>query len=331
MTDDRRPTAMSHLSRRRPAAVVLLAPLLGVLTLAGCGGDAESTADGAGSALAEKPAAARASEEGAGEFEAGGADSGGGVTGRGAPNGQQDRTLARVLPGDRDIVYRGAITVRVRDVAAAAARAESLTLGVDGVVFSEQTSVDPDRRGYGEATLTLRVPPTEFSATLDALGELGRELSRTRTAQDVTTQLADVDSRVRTQEASVARVRALLGRAETIGEVVRIEAELADREADLESLQAQLARLQDVTDHASIDATFIAHRSPAPVVEQDDLGFLAGLRDGWRALVEIALVALTVVGALLPFAVVAAIAGWPAYVLVRRRHRPAAAAEPAQS
>jgi hypothetical protein len=283
----------------------IAAACLTVLLLAGCSGGSGGSGD-RGSAAAQPAAGGTAADSAAED---------------GAPS--SNRVSARVLPSDRDIVYRGRITVRVRDVARAADRAEDLALGVDGVVFSEETSVDPRRRGLGEAHLTLRVPPSSFTPTLDALGALGTELSRTRTAEDVTTQLADVDSRVRSQERSVARVRTLLGEADTIGEVVQVESELARREADLESLQAQLARLQDVTDLATVDVTFLAPDRSAAEPEDDDLGFLSGLRDGWDAFVGVVLVALTVLGALVPFAVAVAVVGLPAYALVRARRRPA--------
>ena len=179
--------------------------------------------------------------------------------------------------------------------------------------------------------MTVRVPPSQFASTLDSLGRLGTELSRSRSAQDVTIELADTGSRVRSQERSVARVRALLSEAETIGEVVQIESELARREADLESLQAQLARLEDVTALATIDATFLARGTPRPApAAEDDLGFVAGLRGGWAAFVEIVLVALTVLGAVLPFGIAGLLIGFPAYALLRgRRLRRTAPAGPA--
>ena len=303
-------------ARRRLVAGLLGAPLIAALLLAGCSADETATSADSAGGLASSPQAAGS---GGTESKGGGAD----TSGAGGPAGE--RTVARVVPGDRDIIYRGSITVRVRDVARAAARAESLVAGVDGVVFSEQTSLDPGRRGYGEARMTLRVPPSQFGPTLDALGRLGRELTRSRSAEDVTGQLADVDSRVRSQERSVARVRLLLGRADTIGEVVQVESELARREADLEALQAQLARLEDVTDLATIEVTLLAHRDPAaPPAGEDDLGFLPGLRGGWEAFAGMVLVASTVLGALVPFAVAGAVLGLPAYVVWRRR-RPAPA------
>jgi hypothetical protein len=240
-------------------------------------------------------------------------------------SGSADRTAARVLPADRDVVYRGSITVRVTDVGRAADRAEALATGVDGVVFSEQTSTDPRNRRFGQADLTLRVPPTAFSSTLDALSRLGKELDRRRSAEDVTTQVTDVDSRVRSQQRSVDRVRVLLSRAETIGEVVQVEAELSRREADLESLEAQLARLKDVTDLATIEVTLVSpDRKPTGPTKDDDLGFLSGLRGGWDAFVAIVLVTLTVLGALVPFGVTAAVVGVPLLMLWRSRRRPTA-------
>jgi hypothetical protein len=226
-----------------------------------------------------------------------------------------------VLPSDRDVVYRGSITVQVRDVGAAADRAEALATGADGVVFSEQSTTDPRHPRRGQATLTLRVPPSAFGPTLDGLSRLGKELDRQRSAEDVTTQVTDVDSRVRSQQRSVDRVRVLLGQATTIGEVVQVESELSRREADLESLEAQLAKLKDVTDLATIEVTLVSpDRTPAPLKDDGpDLGFLTGLRGGLGALAGVALVAVTVLGALAPFALVVALLGVPAYLVLRRR------------
>ena len=283
------------------------------MALTGCSGGADGGADTAGSSGGVA----------APEVEEGAPPASDDADGDSSVDGDR-RNSARVLPADgRDIVYTGSVTVRVRDVTAAARRVETMTLAAGGLVFSEDTSQLPGGRGLGQADLTLRVPPAAFRSTLDRVGALGRELGRTRSARDVTTELADTDSRVRSQERSVARVRSLLAEAETIGEVVQIESELARREADLESLQAQLARLKDVTDLATVEVTLLARHAPSPEPDDDeDYGFLVGLRGGLAALVGIVVVGLTVLGALLPFALVAGLIGLPAYLLVRRTRRP---------
>ena len=307
-------------------AVVLAA------VLAACSGGTDGGAESATSA-ADVGSAPKAGQDSGGGGSSGEAERASGASGPGgsSASGGSDTSSGtgqlvsnRVVPQGRDIVYRGGVTVEVRDVATAADRVESMVLAVGGVVADESSSRAPGRRGLGDAHLTVRVPPQDFGGTLDRVGRLGRELERTRSAKDVTTELADVDSRVRTQERSVARVRTLLARADTIGEVVQIESELARREADLESLQAQLASLEDVTDLSTIEVLLVARdETRPPPVEDDDLGFVAGLRGGWDAFGEIVLVVLTVLGALLPFLVVGGLLGLPTYALLRRNRHPA--------
>ena len=320
-------------SPRRPTRLVAAAAVLLAALLAGCSGGAGG---GGSSSAGDVESAPRAAQDGGGGGAAERADGSGGSSGAGAAgavgggsdsaSGSGQLVSNRVVPQGRDIVYRGGVTVEVRDVATAAHRVESMVLAVGGVVADESSTRAQGRRGLGDAHLTVRVPPQDFGSVLDRVGGLGRELERTRSARDVTTELADVDSRVRTQERSVDRVRTLLARADTIGEVVQIESELARREADLESLQAQLARLEDVTDLSTIEVLLLARSEarPAPVPD-DDLGFVAGLRGGWDAFGEIVLVVLTVLGALLPFLVVATLVGLPAYALLRRARRPTSA------
>ena len=72
-------------------------------------------------------------------------------------------------------------------------------------------------------------------SALDELAKLGTEESRAVQTEDVTEQLVDLDARLATQRASVDRVRALLARASTIGEVVshRVRADPARGRARL--------------------------------------------------------------------------------------------------
>ena len=68
-----------------------------------------------------------------------------------------------------------------------------------------------------------------------ALLQLLTRLDRTAKAEDVTDQVVDVDSRIKSQRASVARVRELMDRATKLSDVVELEGELSNREADLEA------------------------------------------------------------------------------------------------
>ena len=147
--------------------------------------------------------------------------------------------------------------------------------------------------------MTLRVPPARLDALTADLSRLGDVVSASTSSTDVAAEVADVDARVATARASLARVRALMERATTIADIVALEGELAQRQGDLEALEARQRVLADETARATLTLTLTA--APVPVAQVDDSGFLAGLRSGWAAFGTASGVLLTALGASLPF------------------------------
>jgi Domain of unknown function (DUF4349) len=158
--------------------------------------------------------------------------------------------------------------------------------------------VDSNR---SSATLVLRVPAGRFDATVDAVSHLGKEINREVSTEDVTAQVIDVASRVKTQQASVDRIRALLAQANSISDIVSLEGELTRREADLESLQAQQRNLSDLTALSTITATLLGPQAAPVKTEPKQTGFVGGLKAGWHTFQASLRVLLTIIGALLPF------------------------------
>jgi uncharacterized protein DUF4349 len=250
------------------------------------------------------------------------------------PDGERSEpgsdTEARVVPLDRQIVYTASLSVRVKNVDRAVSAAEAVATGRGGLVFGEQSSTDPDTPDGQQSTLTLKVPAEAFRPALGQLAGLGTRVSQTQSARDVTSRVVDVRSRVQSQRDSVQRLRTLLGRAKTVGEVISVESELTQRQADLESLEAQQKTLASQTALATITLTLVG---PGAVAAAPDNGFVAGLQRGWDAFVTAVVGLLTVLGAVLPFAIATALVLVPVAGILRRRRRAShpTDAEPAAS
>ena len=185
----------------------------------------------------------------------------------------------------------------------------------------QQGTASANRPPYSESSLTARVPNASLDRVMQQVGALGQVVSRNQSSEDVTAQYVDTASRVQSQTASVARVRALLAQATSLGQIVQIEGELARREADLESLKAQLKSLQDKTSLSTLTISLTpltADVAPAPTHDQ---GFLAGLSAGWHAFTVAVVALLTVLGALLPFVVAVALLAAPVLWWLRRQRR----------
>ena len=230
----------------------------------------------------------------------------------GAPPKEQVLDL-RAAPG-LAVIRTADLEVRVDDIRKAADEAGRLARAAGGGVEGEDRSGSADG---GSASISLRVPPKAFDQTISALSALGDERSRRLGSEDVTDQVVDLEARLATQRASVDRVRALLGEAEALGEVVQIEAELTKRTADLEALEARLESLNARVDLSTI--TLRLDSEGGPVLDDAPAGFADGLRAGWAAMSGTGRVLAVTAGALLPFLPVLLVIGF----FVRRGRRAA--------
>jgi hypothetical protein len=103
-----------------------------------------------------------------------------------------------------------------------------------------------------------------------------------------------------------------------------VEGELARREAELESLEAQQRVLKDQVTLATLHVHVTRTSTPTPA--EGIPGFGRSLHAGWVALVDVAELATAALGYALPFAIPAALA-YTAYRTWRRRSRHARPAE----
>ena len=255
---------------------------------------------------------------GSGSDDSGGSDSGVAIGEAAAPAPAQNMPNAAEKPGadadkaapnagapvefrleDRAIIYTGSLSVRVKDVNVAASDATSIATSAGGFVGGDKRSSD---NAYDEATIVLRVPANKFGVVVDEIAKLGKQERRDISTEDVTEEALDLDARISSQRARVDSGRRLLAQAKTLSELVMLEGELAKREADLASLEAKKRRMDDLTSLSTITVSLLGPQAPAPAVEEDEeIGFLTGLKGGWSALVGSLVVLLTIIGALLPW------------------------------
>ena len=294
------------------------------LLLSGC-----SQAGPAGSQASAGSAAVPAPVSGVGAPHAAGAAPAGPESGS-SPASPAAR-LALVSPS---IIYTASLTISTANVTAAASRATGIVLGEGGYVSSEQARIDPANHARSTVSLQLKVPVAAYDTTLATLSAvLGTQTALTRHAQDVTAQVADVGSLVTSAQAAITQLQALLKRAGSVSALLTVQEEINTQESSLEALQAQQRALARETSYATVSMTLVGpphHRRAAAHKRQH--GFLAGLAAGWRGLRIAGSAVLTALGAVLPFAVVAAALAGAAYAgrrqlrrLLRRGSRPTTA------
>ncbi|GLW07707.1 lipoprotein [Microtetraspora sp. NBRC 13810] len=299
-----------------------------VLFLTGCGGGSGESADAPAAAsdnVAPVPQATTGGGIGGAPDRSRESDESGGSGGSGASgeSGGPGESV-EITRQDQAIIYVAELTVRAKDVSAASDRAKQIVTGGGGHLARENSAAGG---GESSALLVFRIPPASYPAVLGRLAkELGVRESLNQGTEDVTQAVADVESRVKSAQSALDSLRAVLKRANTIGEVLEVEREIGNRESELESLQARQRALAEQTAMATVTLRLIGPlAAPVEPEPEESPGFFDAMAAGWNALVATVRVVLVVVGALLPWLAVIVPLTLLVTVLVRRRRakRPA--------
>lgn len=166
--------------------------------------------------------------------------------------------------------------------------------------------------GPGTADITLRVPAAKLAAVEKAVAELGTVLTQATAEDDVTQQHIDLAARLKNLRAEESRLRSFLDDAKKVSEMLEVERELSRVRGEIESMQAQLTYLER---QAAMATLTISLSEPGPVVSPGTpgWGFTEAVTRGVRTAAALVSATITVLIAVIPLLVLAAI-----IVLVRR-------------
>jgi hypothetical protein len=242
-----------------------------------------------------------------------------------AQAGQPDAAQATGLVAPtQSIIYTASLTVRVGDATKAAATAAGDVTTAGGYTSAEQARTSHADGQRPRVTLTLKVPVARYPAALRQLAGLGKQTALSQKSTDVTQEVADVSSRVTSQQDAIAQLRTLLRRAGSVSGLLQVQDQISADESSLEALLAQQRSLAHETTYATVSVLLLGPlpRATAPH-RRAQHGFAAGLAAGWHGLGHATGWLLTALGALLPFGAALAVLGGIAWLARRRltRHR----------
>ena len=222
--------------------------VLVALVVAACGGGT-SGEDGRGSFLEDADSALK-------DFPAPGSH---GPSGEAGPQGSRSAAATNAALGvevallapsstsnqidviDRKIISTGFISLEVEDVESSIDEVRAIAEGLGGFVQQLSSSGDDDRM---RANITIRVPQEQFFAALELIRPLGEVTSRNVGTEDVSEQFIDLDARLKSALRKEQSLLSLLGRSETVSDILTIERELERVRSDIERIQGQLGFLE---------------------------------------------------------------------------------------
>ncbi len=216
------------------------------------------------------------------------------------------------------------MSLTVDDVGASVDRLRAYADAHDGYVESAEVSASND----GYATVRLRLPAAQMSATRDELRSLGEVTSEQETVEDVTAQRADLGARLRNARAQETRLLALLtDEAATLADVLSIESELSRVRERVERLEAQHRVLEG--DIAQAHYTVTLSPRSASYWTEPGAAIAGAAARGTEAAWAVAVTGAVVLAAAAPTLLMLAFALWIFYRVVRFAFRRRAKVAPA--
>lgn len=216
------------------------------------------------------------------------------------------------LPTQQQVVTTGKVAITV-DNPITAADTVTQIVEQDGGRIDNRNQQAPTPGNNGSAWLTVRIPSASLTATLDSIKKLGKVESASITSTDVTAASQDLSARITALQTSVDRLLTLMTKAASVQDLMAVETALSERQANLESLQAQKRVLSDQINYSTITVTLTSSAAAVTVPENFWSGFILG----WHALVGFFAGALVVIGVMLPWLLLIGVVTGGILLLVR--------------
>lgn len=178
-------------------------------------------------------------------------------------------------------------------------------------------------------SLTVRVPSDAVDTFVSDLDDVATVHSLTQSSTDVTLIVTDYAARISALEGSIARFLALEKTATSVQDLIEIETAVADRQAQLEQLQAEMRYYSDLITLSTIQVEIGLPASATDPIPDD---FWGGVVAGWKGLLTFLNSIVVAVGIAVPWIPLIGAVSWLGWWGVRRvMARRTGVVEPAQT
>ncbi len=290
--------------------LVTIALVVGIFVAAACGG---SSGSGAGSEAVARPANYSGSSSGAPLKGAPDQSTGGTVTN---PSGD----VVPAIQGPQ-VIRQGqlAISVKSGTFDSSLSVVRTLVEGEGGYVSGTDAQANPvSNDGIRTGVISFMIPAAKFDTTVDELRGLGKVQTFHISGQDVSAQYVDLQARLANEEAQRNAMLALLGRAQTVSDIIAVQNQLGQITGQIEQLKGQIQYIDHNVAFSTITVTLTEAGAPVASAPSDSWGFASALSDGAHNFVTTINYLITALGAVGPVLVLLGLG----YMVWRRAGRP---------
>lgn len=184
----------------------------------------------------------------------------------------------------KKIIHTGSVSCKSKSPKQLRERLIQFTKTHNGYV-----SLDNSTNDNGTVTyfLELRIPPAYFFDLVNQVSNNTNNISQKNIrAQDVTSEYADLDSRINTKKRLEIRYLDLLKKANKVSEMLEIEQAVGELRSDIESMEGEFKLMTNQIEFATLSVDF---QLPTKIIEKqkEENKLVQSLKNGWEIWVNL--------------------------------------------
>ena len=335
--------------KKRSIFAILLAMLLALTMLAGCGATsksmaasdsapaesymtAESPADDSYDTAAQMPAEEPATAETEELYDTVATEAGGG-----AETPEPDDSVADYTA---KIIYTASVSIETTEFDKAVAALEAQVRKIGGFVESSNVTGDTQYNSDGTTTVvnrwayyTVRIPCEQFEPFLHETEGFGNVTATSRDAQNVTSAYTDFEARLSSLNTQEERLLDMLAKSEDVETLIALEQRLSDVRYEIESIERSLRNYDMQIKYSTVDLDLReveVYTPTVPVRRTFSQKLSDSLSDGWNGFTRGVQDLILGLAAALPTLILLAVIVVVAVVLIKKYRRKRRAGKAAQ-
>lgn len=193
-------------------------------------------------------------------------------------------------PGPKKIIKDGHMTVKSADIVESKKAMDEVLKGLKAYYETEELQNNDHRTSFN---LRIRIPSENFELLIASIESGGDEIMhKSVQTRDVTEQYTDIETRLANKRGYLKRYKELLGKANTIKDILAIEEQIRPLEEEIESQEGRLRYLSDQVAFSTLNMTLYTDKEYVYKPQPKDNFWervKKSVSSGWSAVVDFVL------------------------------------------
>ena len=185
---------------------------------------------------------------------------------------------------ERKLIKDGSLKFRTNDIDKTDAFIKSAVKKFDAYISNDEKYSNESNKG---CDLTLRVPSAKYDSLMTYIidnADIKSLDNKSTDIEDVTEDYIDTQTRLKIKKASEAKLIDLLNKAKDLKDLLAVQKQLTDLQADIESIEGRMKYLNDQVNYSTLKVSFYKNAVKSNTFFGD---FWDAFKNGWQVFLQV--------------------------------------------